>query len=102
MPLQWGSSNQSVSVVVDTGSSWLWAYSDSCKIEDASVTECQSTKSYYHKASSTSFRSLGEAKKTVYGSLELNGITATEDVTFGGRLTAAGMQILYEDINNVK
>jgi len=40
---------------------------------------------------------LGEQKQIVYGSLQLNGITATDDVTFGGKLTAIGMKILTEE-----
>jgi hypothetical protein len=85
--------------VVDTGSSWLWAYTDNCKIDDT-ATVCSATSSLFHRVSSTTFKSTAEPKTVVYGSLELNGILAQEDITFGRQLTATGMQILYEDRTN--
>lgn len=74
-----GSDKEPIKCVIDTGSSWLWAYSDKCKVGDAS-TACTNTATLWHRLSSTSFRTYEEKKDIVYGSLTLNGTIAYDDV----------------------
>ena len=74
-----GSDKEPIKCVIDTGSSWLWAYSDKCKAGDSSVA-CTNTATLWHRTESTTLKTDNEKKDIVYGSLTVNGTIGYDDV----------------------
>jgi hypothetical protein len=50
--IDYGSERQPLEIIVDTGSSWLWAYADDC---DPNTETCPQ-KNIFHTGGSTTFR----------------------------------------------
>jgi hypothetical protein len=67
-------------MIVDTGSSWLWAYADDC---DPNTDTCPQ-KNIFHTGGSTTFRKTDETRKIKYGSMAIEGPVALDQVSVHG------------------
>jgi hypothetical protein len=65
--LDFGSQRQPLEVIVDTGSSWVWAYADDCNPE----TQTCPNNNIFHTGGSLTFSPTTEAHKIAYGSMEV-------------------------------
>jgi hypothetical protein len=68
--LKFGSEEQPLLLLVDTGSSWLWILTDDCEDEE----DCeQLEKESFHKELSETFVGTDDDKKIVYGNFVTEG-----------------------------
>ncbi|KAJ3749651.1 acid protease [Lentinula detonsa] len=92
-----GTPGQSMSVVLDTGSSDLWVTGSSCKNCDGQTPLFDSTKSSSFKSSSLSSSSNNAGQTTIqYGSGAVAGTLAQDTVEFDG-FTVQGQTFLLAD-----
>ncbi|KAJ3983196.1 acid protease [Lentinula detonsa] len=92
-----GTPGQSMSVVLDTGSSDLWVTGSSCKNCDGQTPLFDSTKSSSFKSSSSSSSSNNAGQTTIqYGSGAVAGTLAQDTVEFDG-FTVQGQTFLLAD-----
>ena len=91
--INFGSERQHQELLVDTGSSWTWAYADRCSADEADLAECKATKNLFHPVDSDTFHSTGETKYIKYGrgqvtgeivkdtlSMDLGGVVSESDI----------------------
>ena len=78
--MTFGSEEQTLAMLVDTGSSWLWTYTaESCLAGTVIDGKCNST-SYFDTSLSTSFYDTGDTKNITYGSGRTEGDIVTDRV----------------------
>jgi len=59
--VNFGKQRQPIELLVDTGSSWTWTYSDDCSADSTSAI-CQTTKGDFHHVDSETFTRTDKTK----------------------------------------
>ena len=78
-----GTPPQKRTLLLDTGSSWLWTWADECINADQS-DRCKVTENRFHVKQSTTFEWTGEEKYIKYGSGSASGPICTDNFLFAG------------------